>query len=504
MRGPFAAAPEWLKCPAAWDLWPCCGTVAGVHRQRMEHLSVVDAGFLEVEDSDPHISLAVGGVSIIAGPPPEYAELVEAFAARVQDIPRCTQILHSRPLDIGPPRWVPDRHFDIAHHMHRAALPRPGGDTELFAAIATIMERRLDRERPLWECWVIEGLTEDRWAVLMKIHHCIADGIAASQILAKLGDGSAGTTFATDVGAARESGGQGLGLHLPSANPLHWAGDLWHVTTAAADAVEHAAMGAAELTAGLLASPPDSSLNGPLSAMRRFSAARVELDELEQVCRAFGVTLNDVALAAITGSYRAMLLDRGEAPGHDALRTLVPVSIRSADDLDVPDNRVSAMLPLLPVDEPDLMKRLEIVHERLTCAKGSGQREGAAALIAAAENLPFALSAWTIRLMTRFPQRSVTALATNVPGPRHRQRVMGREVLEILPIPPIALQLRTGIAMLSYADRFVFGINADYDSAPDVAALAAGIEAEVHRLAELGRSRGSRRKGGRPRHRAGQ
>lgn len=211
---------------------------------------------------------------------------------------------------------------------------------------------------------------------------------------------------------------------------------------------------------------------------------------MKQVSRSFGVTLNDVALAAITSSYRTMLLDRGESPGPHALRTLIPVSMRSADHFDITDNRVSAMLPLLPVDEPDPVKQLEIVHRRLSRAKDSGQREGGRAVFAAAGNIPFALSAWTIRLLTRLPQNSVTALATNVPGPRGRQRVLGREVLEILPIPPIALHLRTGIAMLSYAGRFSFGITADYDSAPDVDVLARGIEDAVQRLAALGRGRG--------------
>lgn len=456
----------------------------------MEHLSTLDAGFLQAEDSDPHVSLAVGGVSIVEGPAPVYAELFEMFATRVASIPRCTQKLHTHALDVGPPEWVADPHFDLAHHVHRIALPQPGDDAELFAAIANIMERRLDRERPLWECWIIEGLTDERWALLMKIHHCIADGIATSQMLAKLADDADDSeTFAGNIRAAKETDRVGEGLHWPSANPLRWAGDLWHVTTAVAGAVEHAVVGAAELTAGVLAGAPESSLNGPISGMRRFTAARVELAELAEVRLAFDVTLNDVALAAITGSYRSMLLDRGEIPGSDALRTLVPVSVRATDDLDVPDNRVSAMLPLLPVDEADPVKRLAMVHERLTKVKSSGQREGGTALFAAAANIPYPLSAWTIRVLTRIPQSSVTALATNVPGPRSRQHVMGREVLEILPIPPIALHLRTGIAMLSYADQFVFGITADFDSAPDIDALAAGIEDEVWQLAELSRAR---------------
>jgi diacylglycerol O-acyltransferase len=454
----------------------------------MDHLTTLDASFLQAEDSDPHVSLAVGGVSIMSGPPPDYGEAVATFAERAQGIPRCTQVLRTHAFDLGSPEWVDDPHFDIAHHLHHVALPHPGDDAELFATIATIMERRLDRERPLWECWIIEGLADDRWALLMKIHHCIADGIATTQMLARLSDGGAGETFATTI-RTQESSSSILGLLRPRLNPLDWITDAWRATLTATNAVEHAVVGAAELVAGVLAATPESSLNGPIATMRRYTVARVDLAVMKQVCRDFDVSLNDVALAAITNSYRTMLIARGETPGHDALRTLVPVSMRSVDDLDVTDNRVSAMLPLLPVDEPDPVTQLKIVHHRLTRAKGSGQREGGNAVFSAAGNVPFAFSAWTIRMLTRLPQRSVTALATNVPGPRTRQQLMGREVLEVLPIPPIALHLRTGIAMLSYADRFCFGITADYDSAPDVDALARGIEDGVLGLSVLGGAR---------------
>jgi diacylglycerol O-acyltransferase / wax synthase len=115
----------------------------------MEHLTTLDATFLEAEESDPHVSLAVGGVSIIEGPPPDYGDLVSAFAERAQSIPRCTQVLHTHPFDLGAPEWVEDKHFDIAHHLHRVALPHPGDEAELFGMIANIMEQRLDRDRPV-------------------------------------------------------------------------------------------------------------------------------------------------------------------------------------------------------------------------------------------------------------------------------------------------------------------------------------------------------------------
>ncbi|MEB3981527.1 wax ester/triacylglycerol synthase family O-acyltransferase [Mycobacterium sp. 663a-19] len=452
----------------------------------MEQLTALDATFLEVEDSDPHVSLAVGGVSIMEGPAPSFDEFVSAFAERVPTIPRCRQVLRTHPLDLGAPEWVDDPHFDISRHLHRLALPRPGGDAELFQAIAAIMERRLDRERPLWECYVIEGLSDDRWAVLTKIHHCIADGIATTQMMARFGDDDGGgETFATDLRAAREPAPEGLHLPRPSQNPLNWV----RSALAAAAAAEHVAVGAAELTANLFSAAPDSSLHGSVTTMRRFSAARVRLADLQQVARAFDVTFNDVALAAITDSYRKMLLDRGEQPSRNSLRTLVPVSVRPTNQFHATDNQVSAMLPLLPVDEGDPVEQLRLVHSRLARAKASGQREGGSALVSAAGSVPFAFSAWAIRLLARLPQRAVVALATNVPGPRKQQTLLGRRVLEILPIPPIALQLRTGIAMLSYADKFIFGITGDFDTAPDIDALAAGIEHGVAQLVAASRKR---------------
>jgi len=471
------------------------GTVA--ESGGMEQLTALDAAFLEVEDADPHVSLAVGGVSVVEGPAPGYDEFVAAFAPRAAAIPRCRQVLRTHPLDLRPPEWVDDPHFDLSRHLHRAALPHPGGDAELFETIAALMERRLDRERPLWDCWIIEGLSDDRWAVLTKLHHCIADGVATTQLLARFGDDAgtfdAGTlatgTFATDIAGTKGPARQGVSLARIDLNPLSWLREIGRGALAA----EHAAVGAAELTSALLRPAPPSSLHGPLTTMRRYSAARVRLADLQKVSRAFGVTLNDVALAAITNSYRSILLERGERPGHDSLRTLVPVSVRTADHFAATDNRVSAMLPLLPVDEPDPVRQLGLVRERLTRAKASGQSEGGSAAVSAAGNIPFAFSAWAIRLLARLPQRAVVGLATNVPGPRGRQRLLGRRVLEILPVPPIALRVRTGIAMVSYADAFVFGITADYDAASDVGALAAGIEDGVAQLVAASRARRRRR-----------
>jgi len=170
----------------------------------MEQLTALEASFLEAENADPHISLAIGALAIIDGPLPGYDVLTAAIAERIGYSPRLTQVVHAHPFELAAPRWVDDTRFDIAHHLRRAAVPQPGDDAALFRMVADLMERRLDRDHPLWECWIIEGLPAARWAILIKLHHCIADGIAAVQMLTSLSDAQSGATFASDIRAAKE------------------------------------------------------------------------------------------------------------------------------------------------------------------------------------------------------------------------------------------------------------------------------------------------------------
>jgi len=443
---------------------------------------MLDAGFLHAEDSDRHVSLAIGAVAVLAGPMPDFEALTTGLAARIMSVPGFRQVLRTQPLDLGAPRWVDDTDVDVSHHVRRAALPRPGDDAALHRWVAEVMERRLDRDRPLWECWIVDGLAHNRWAILMKIHHCIADGIAATHMLARLCDDAAGGTFATEIRAAHQPSPGALRLPALSLNPIDWISGAWRtslgVTTAAAQALQ----GAVEIAGGLLRPAAASSLTGPVSDMRRYATVEVSLEDVTRICDRFEVTVNDVALAAITDSFRTMLIRRGEAPQRNSLRTLVPVSVRSNDATDKTDNRVSVMLPYLPVEKADPIAQLQTVHARLTRAKASGQRQAGSLFVSAANAIPFPLTAWAVRALTRLPQRGVVTLATNVPGPRKRLRVMGREVIRLLPVPPLALQLRTGIAIMSYADHLAFGIIGDYDAAPDVDELASGIQRAVARL----------------------
>ena len=427
----------------------------------------------------PHVSLAMGVWPSLLTDPVTRSSQALPSACSAPRFKSCA------PQDLGAPEWVDDVNVDLSQHVRRAAVPRPGDDNALFRLAADVMERRLDRDRQLWECWIIEGLTEDRWAILTKIHHCIADGIAALHIFAGLFDDGDRDTFATNIRAANEPAPQGIRRPQLSLNPLDWVGGMWHASGAVSTAAARALGVAVEITGGLLHPSPASSLTGPVTNMRRYSAARVGLPDVSKVCQQFDVTINDVALAAITDSFRAVLIRRGEQPRADSLRTLVPVSVRSTDASDTTDNRVSLMLPYLPVEKADPAEQLRAVHARLTRTKASGQRQAGSVIVSAANRIPFPLTAWTMKALARLPQRGVVTVATNVPGPRHRLQIMGHDVVRLLPIPPIALQVRTGIAILSYADDLVFGIIADYDAAPDVDELAGGIERAVARLVAL-------------------
>lgn len=450
------------------------------------HLTPLDAGFLQIEDSDAHVSLAIGGVAVLDGPMPSFEELRDIVGARCLSSPRTTEVLLTHPLDTEAPEWTPDPAFDLDHHLRRAALPEPGDDGALFAEIAEIMERRLDRSRPLWECWVIEGLADDRWALLIKVHHALADGIAATGLLTALCDEDEVDSFADDI----------AGSHHPehpqprlSLNPLDWLRDSLNASIAVARTAVRTATGAAEVAAGFLRPVAHSPLTGPVSDLRRYAATEVALADVKAVSDRFGVTINDVALAAVTGSYRDALMRRGLVPRPDSLRTLVPVSVRPATRMGVSDNRVSLMLPFLPVDIDDPVSRLRAVHDRMTTAKSSGQRQAGGTVVwLSAKLVPFAVSAAVVRLLSRLPQHGMATVATNVPGPRRQVTVLGRKVIRLLPIPPIAVQLRTGVAMLSYADTLAFGVVADFDTAADIGELVAGINREVHLLAAASRA----------------
>nr|ACY38591.1 acyltransferase 4 [Rhodococcus opacus PD630] len=460
-----------------------------------DNLSFLDAGFLETEDSDPHASLTIGALAIMEGPVPGQDEFRDTVAARFAKLPHARDRVHTVPLDFSAPSWTPDPHFDLGHHLRRVAVPEPGEEESLFGFVARVMAHRLDRDRPLWECWVVEGLTDDRWAILTKIHHCMRDGITGTKLFEAMCDEVGPQTSRTaEPDTDAERGARTARVHdsraveslapvdvefLSPVRQLRLVSAALAIPRRLTAAGIGCATGLTHLLSEMLTSSTNTWCIGPIGRQRRYCAAELRMHDVREICATYRVTVNDVALAAITTGLRQLLLTRGERPEPHTVRTLVPVSVRSATAEHAIHNQVSLMLPFLPVDIEDPVEQLVAVHERLTTHKASKEAEGGKAFTAVAQYGPFMPMAWAVRLATRFPQHSVVAVATNVPGPKATRHVMGRTILEIFPYVPIALRLRIGIAILSYSDHLAFGLTGDYDTTPDLTDLSDSIERGV-------------------------
>jgi WS/DGAT/MGAT family acyltransferase len=448
----------------------------------MEHMSPLDALFLDAEDEDRHASLAIASVAVVEGPAPSHAEFMDLVRGRLPLVPRYRQKAHQLPFDLGQPVWVDDARFDLAYHVRRTALPAPGDEAALCRLIGRIMSQRLDRDRPLWECWVVEGLAEGRWAILTKVHHCMADGVSGNELYRIVFDAS--PVPSEPMQDTRQSTPEPTTLRLA----LDAIGDLVRspveqvrllarglsAPSILVGMTAQTARGLARL-AGALVPVASSSLVGPIGQQRRYGLARLSLADVAAVAKAHHVTINDVVLAGASTAFRAILRHDGQEPGADTVRALVPVSTRARGDEGVIDNRISMMLPLLPVDVADPVTRLRTVHQRLRASKVNNEAEAGASMIALAHYEPFAPISWLIRLAARLPQRSIVTVTTNVPGPRQPLYALGRRIIEILPYVPIAIRLRTGIAALTYDGQLVVGVTTDYDTGPDPTMVARAI-----------------------------
>lgn len=440
----------------------------------MEWLSPLDAAFLDLEDGDASAVLSIASVAVMEGPVPGHEELIASMSSRLDRTPRYRQRIRRVPFDLLPPAWTEDAHFAPEHHFRRAALPAPGDEAELCEFVGMIMEERLDRDHPLWQTWLIEGLAGGQWAVLIKIHHSMADGIAGMNIQRLLLDEPAGAT------PGEKTGGDGNSLVTMLLSPLHPRHLLRSATGMA--------RGMLTMLTGFLP-VASSSLSGPIGKQRRYELAHAKLSELHEIGHAFGATVNDVVLTAVSGALRQVLLDRGERPSAHSVRALVPVSTRHGETAgDSAHNQVSLLLPMLPVDISRPVDRLTAVHGRLSALKSSEEASAGAAVTNAARFGPFGPRSWVIRVAAGLPQRSIVTVATNVPGPRRRLFLLGRQILQIHPYVPLAIRMRTGVAVLTYRDHVSFGITSDVDSAPKPGLLSGAIEGELAELLAMART----------------
>lgn len=460
----------------------------------MDRMSPLDASFLYLENGTTHMH--IGSCALFEGPPPAFGDLVDLFASKMPQVPRYRQRVRFVPMDLGRPVWVDDPSFELEYHLRHTALPPPGEEDDLQRLMGRLMSQELDRSRALWEAWIVDGLEGDRWAMISKVHHCMVDGVAGVDLISLVLDptpapaptGPDHWDPAPEPSSLRLAGAAVADLVTSPRLPLRAVG-------AAVTNPMRALRQARDVGAGLwaygsaLRSTPSTSLDGSIGAHRRWTCARTTLDDVRTIRQALGGTVNDVVLTAVTAGFRDLVVIRGEDPESVALRTLVPVSVRSESEHGIPDNRVSAIFFDLPVHVADPLERFAAVRAEMSRLKLSHEPEAGQALTALVGAIPPALAAQGTRLaarvLTRVQQRSMNTVTTNVPGPPQALYAAGREMIEYLPFVPLGPGVRIGVAILSYNGRLAFGVTGDFDTATDISVVVRGIEAEIETLLKL-------------------
>lgn len=468
-----------------------------------DRLNSLDVSFLYLEDTTT--PMHVGSVAIFQ-PPEEgfdYDRLVKLIRGRIALVPRFRQRVRWVPGGLANPVWVDDESFDVTYHVRRSALPKPGTEAQLRELVGRIMSRPLDRSRPLWEMYLVEGLEGGRFAVLSKTHHAMVDGVSAvdiGQVILDV-DPVPRTISSDEWRPSREPSGVELMASAMGDLVKSPANAVDNVRTGVADlhrtatSIGRHAVGIAAAAMTVARSTPQSPLNAEIGEQRRYATAHAKLSDLKEVRRAHGGTVNDVVLAITAGALRSWLMTRGEAVGSRAvIRAMVPVSVRDDED-SVGGNRVAAFLVDLPVGEPDPVVRLQRISFDMAQHKESGQMLGAEAIVAIAGFAPPTLHAMGARVGSDLSKRVYNLVITNVPGPQFPLYAGGALMLAAYPIVPLAKNQAVSIGLTSYNGGVYFGLNADRDAMPDAEVLAQCITDATEELKDTARP--SRRAGGR-------
>jgi diacylglycerol O-acyltransferase len=457
-----------------------------------DRLSAIDASFLHQEKQASHMH--VGALAIFESPPPAREEFFDHIESRLGHVPRYRQKLAFPRFEMGRPFWVDDPQFNLDYHLRHTALPAPGSREQLRHLLGRIFSQRLDRSKPLWELWVVQGLEEGGFALISKTHHALVDGVAGVDISTVLFDLSPTPAEAerTDrwtpmpepsqldlvtegikglVRTPADLAGRALGALT---RPGHTAGELREVVE-----------GLGEVVWAGLNPAPETPLNVPIGPHRRVWWLQSRLDDLKQIKNALGGTVNDVVLATVAGALGEWLRSRGVRTEGLELRALVPVSIRAEAEQGALGNRIAAMRGPLPVYARDPVERLRIVRESMQGLKESKQALGAEIISGVQEFAPPTLLAQASRL--NFSTRLFNLIVTNVPGPQFPLYLLGREMLEIVPMAFLPEDHAVAIAIMSYNGKVNFGLLGDYDAMPDIDSLGQLIEESLEELLEASR-----------------
>jgi diacylglycerol O-acyltransferase / wax synthase len=455
-----------------------------------DRLTGLDASFLHLEDASAHMHVA--SVMLFEGSPPPYDDLLESLERRLPLVPRYRQRLAFVPLGQGRPKWVDDPHLNLRYHVRSTALPSPGSEEQLKALAGRVFSQQLDRDKPLWEVWLVDGVEGDRFALLSKTHHALVDGISGVDLISVLFDTSA------EPAAPTGPGDRWLPRPLPSRAQLLAEALLERTTLPAeiarslraafrgprriAEGVRDAAVGVGAMAWAGLNAAPASPYNKSIGPHRRFTWARADLAHLKAIKDELGGTVNDVVLATVAGALGRHLRRRGENTDGLELKAMVPVSVRSDIERGALGNRVAAMMAPLPVWCQEPVARLDIVREELKGLKSGGQAVGAQVLTDLSGFAPPTIMDQASRLMAR--QRFFNLVVTNVPGPQIPLYLLGRRMLDPFPMVPLVKNQGLGIALLSYDGRINFGLVGDYDLLWDLDDLALDVEESLGELTE--------------------
>ncbi|MGI8694782.1 MAG: WS/DGAT/MGAT family O-acyltransferase [Geodermatophilaceae bacterium] len=458
-----------------------------------DRLSALDLSFLYLEE--PTTPMHVGGLVVLAPPKTgfDYDKLVSLIEGRIALVPRYRQKIKNVPAHLANPVWVDDRDFDVTYHVRRSALPKPGSDAQLRDLVARLMSRRLDRHRPLWEIYLVEGLARGRIALITKTHHAMVDGRSAVDLGQVL----------LDVTPVPRQTGEDLWMPAPEPGRVDLVagaiGDYVRRPTAVVDTVRSSVADVRATTsriagavvgltsaARLATRPaPTSPLNAKIGEQRRFGVARTSLADYKRVRKAHGGTVNDVVLATVSLALRKWLLSRGEpVTPKTTVRAMVPVSVRADSEKGALGNRVSSYLVDLPVGEANPKVVLSQVSYSMKAHKESGQSVGADALIALSGFAPPTLHSMGARVASGFSRRLFNVVVTNVPGPQFPLYAGGAKLLEMFPVVPLAKGQAVSIGLTSYNGGVFYGLNADRDAMGDVDVLGALLEESLTVLLE--------------------